>query len=320
MMNEIAKYFSVSVIKEALIKHIQIVTNVYKGEKVTPPVLDCQIYSQAPAFQLSDGWIFIDCELSESATHSLDSIGRLVGLSDARGLLVSVPKYSFKQKSRRRYVLVVDQMSVVKIEKLNIIGIPQPYYTDRSVSDYINMHQQHIERTALVDYVDPLPTIDVIIAGASAKFPATINVEERRREESTGASVSKFLDLTEDELKTLLNSPEVLPLPAPTEDKKIPPQDNNTKPKESPAKSPQQGKLKMAEWEKFTKWREIHKELKTTRPATGTECKEGRRVEFTLGSRQQPEGEEPIEDDEAAEMEPVIKQKIHDCSEDQHHE
>ena len=210
-MNEIAKYFSVPVLKQALIRHIQVATNTFNGTVKIKTPLDCQIFCQSPVFQVSDGSHYIDCELSDSALNSLTKAGRLIGLIDLKGILVSIPKYAFMLRGRKRYILVIEDLSVIKIDKLSIIGLPQAYYLDKDICDYVNMHQQFIEKGELVEYIDPLPSVDIIIAGSSQKFPTIINLEMQKRREdgASQSSMSKFLDLNDEDLKNLLNSPEL---------------------------------------------------------------------------------------------------------------
>lgn len=205
-MNEIAKYFMVPAIKQALIKHIQDTIMPRQDQIQVPQIIDCQVFSSYPVFQVSDGFHIIDCELTEAAKRYLFNSGNLMGVNDFRGMVVSIPKFCFIQKERLGFILQIQEISIMKMDRLNIIGTPQFYYEDKSIFDTIYMKVQSMQQKALANYIDNIPSIESLIEGANSRIPLAINLDEIITNQKTPPQ--KFLDLTEDDLTNLLNTTE----------------------------------------------------------------------------------------------------------------
>lgn len=270
-MNEITRFFSIPVLKDAIIKHLQTESHIIENTLKSPSIIDCQVYCQAPTFQVSDGSIIFDCELTENALYSLEKIGKLIGTTDFKGMIVGLQKYEFRAKSKKRYYIWIDQLTVNKIDKTGIIGTPQPYYTDKSICDYVNLYQQFIEKNIISDYIDSLPGIDNIISGPNDKFPLYIALDQKNQNEQPASNIrtpTKFMDLTQDELKTLMTQPEntsKILMPPKAIQKRITPETDLSKYAAPPIKvERKRGRPKMKGLEKFMNWQKD--QLNTDKP------------------------------------------------------
>ena len=193
MISDMEKHFQTPVLNQAIVRYLRIELGLCETERKSLPILDCQIYSERPIFQVSDTFYYINCELSPEVKQSLHQTKELLGVETVKGMLVAISRYSFKMEDKWNCIMCIEKITLNKLHEVNFSKQPNPYYTDQIVTQYANLYQQKLEKEMLGTFRNRMVNAYDLVKGPSPNCPLIIKLRGN-------------MDLTEDELNMLIDS------------------------------------------------------------------------------------------------------------------